>query len=108
MNTETIYTLLSGFNEIVVKILNNYFLSSSLKHFVYRDFKCLIEKFSKENHDIHAPIKKKLLTLNHVPYIQKVLKEAIIKQSQLEIAYIKIKTIENLKLYIYIYIYTYV
>ena len=62
--------------------------------------KCLIGKFSKENHDIHAPIKKKLLTFNHVPYIQKVLKEAIIKQSQLEIAYIKIKTIENLKLYI--------
>ena len=37
----------------------------------------------------HAPIKKKLLRVNHVPYMTKALLKAIMKRSKLENKYVK-------------------
>ena len=40
-------------------------------------------------------LKKKFLTANHVPYMTKSLREAIIWRAELESKYIKNRTIEN-------------
>ena len=48
---------------------------------------------------MHAPIKRKLLRANHVPYLTKALRKAIMKRSELESKYVKNKTNENLKSY---------
>ena len=40
-------------------------------------------------------LKKKFLTANHVPYMTKSLREAIIRRAELESKYIKNRTIEN-------------
>ena len=45
----------------------------------------------------HAPIKGKLLGADHVPYMTKALRKAIMKRSELENKYAKNKTNENLK-----------
>ena len=47
---------------------------------------------------MHAPIKSKLLRANHVPYMTKTLRKAIMKRSELEKIYVKNKTNENLNL----------
>ena len=44
-------------------------------------------------------MKKKILQANHVPYMTKSLRKAIMKRSESEIKFVKSKTIENLKLY---------
>ena len=49
--------------------------------------------------NIHTPIKKKLLRANHVPYMTKALRKAIMKRSELESKYVKNKTSENLRSY---------
>ena len=48
---------------------------------------------------MHAPIKRKLLRANHVPYTTKVLKKAILKRFEFENKYVKNKTSESLKSY---------
>ena len=48
---------------------------------------------------MHAPIKGTLLRSNHVPYLTKALRKAIMERSELENKYIKNKTNENLKSY---------
>ena len=40
-----------------------------------------------------------MLRTNHVPYMTKTLRKAIMKSSELKIKYVKIKTNENLKSY---------
>ena len=47
---------------------------------------------------MHAPIKRKFLRANHVPYLTKTLRKAIMKRSELENKYLKNKTNENLNL----------
>ena len=47
----------------------------------------------------HAPIKRKLLRDNHVPYMTTALRKAIMKRSELKNKYVKNKTNENLKSY---------
>ena len=49
--------------------------------------------------NIYAPIKKNLLRANHVPYMTKALRKAIMKRSELASKYVKNKTSENLKPY---------
>ena len=44
-------------------------------------------------------MKKKILQANHVPYMTKSLRKAIMKRSESETKFVKSKTIENLKLY---------
>ena len=49
--------------------------------------------------NIYAPLKKKLLRANHVPYMTKALRKAVMKRSELESKYVKNKTSENLRSY---------
>ena len=44
---------------------------------------------------MHAPIKRKFLRANHVPYLTKTLRKAIMKRSELENKYVKNKTNEK-------------
>ena len=50
--------------------------------------------------NIHAPIKRKLLRANHVPYMRKALRKAIMKRSELETKYAKNESSVNSKSYI--------
>ena len=43
----------------------------------------------------HAPLKKKFIRANHVPYMTKALHKAIMKRSQLESKYYRDSTVEN-------------
>ena len=47
----------------------------------------------------HAPLKKKFISANHVPYMTKNLRKAIMKGSQLENKYIGNSTVENMNKY---------
>ena len=49
--------------------------------------------------DKHAPLKKKIIRANHVPYMTKALRKAIMKRCELESKYYKNNTNENKKLY---------
>ena len=106
---------------MVVSVLKHTFHRSVSKQLVYRDHKNfdwvifdrelegkLNEQINEYKHfeeifleilNIHAPIKKKLLRANHVPYMTKALRKAIMKRSELESKYLKNRTNENLKSY---------
>ena len=43
----------------------------------------------------HAPLKKKVVRANHVPYMTKALRKAILKRSALENKYLRNNTTEN-------------
>ena len=47
---------------------------------------------------MHAPIKSELIRANHVPYMTKTLRKAIMKMSELEKIYVENKTNGNLNL----------
>ena len=120
-NTKGISTGLSDFHKMVVSVLRHTFHWSAPKELVYRDYKSfdrvvfkreLGDKFNQQINEykhfeqifleivnINAPIKKKLLRANHVPYMTKALRKAIMKRSELESKYVKNKTNENLKPY---------
>ena len=105
---------------MVITVLKQTFQRSSPKELVYRDYKNfdrltfkreLEEKLNQQINEYkrfkqillevlhtHAPIKK-LLRANHVPYMTKALRKAIMKRSELESKYVKNKTNENLKSY---------
>ena len=102
-------------------MLKQTFQRSSSKELVYRDYKNfdrltfkreLEEKLNQQINEYkhfeqiflevlntHAPIKRKLLRANHVPYMTKALRKAIMKRSELESKHVKNKTNENLKSY---------
>ena len=96
---------------MVVSVLKHTFRRSAPKELVYKDCKNfdrvifireLEDKLSQRTSDykhfkrifleilnIHAPIKKKLLRGNHVPYMKKELRKAFIKRSELESKHVK-------------------
>ena len=106
---------------MVITVFKQTFQRSSPKELVYRDYKNfdrltfkreLEEKLNQQINEYkhfeqiflevlntHAPITKKLLRANHVPYMTKALRKAIMKRSELESKYVKNKTNENLKSY---------
>ena len=49
--------------------------------------------------NIDTPLKKKVIRANHVPYMTKSLRKAIMKRSQLESKYLRNSTVENMKMY---------
>ena len=120
-NTKAISTGLPDFHKMVITVLKRTFQRSSPKELVYRDYKNfdrltftreleekLNQQINKYKHfeqiflevlNAHAPIKRKLLRANHVPYMTKALRKAIMKRSELESKYVKNKTNENLKSY---------
>ena len=61
----------------------------------YQEFeKTFIEILNK-----HAPMKKKLVSGNQVPYMTKTLRKAIMRKSEWETKYFKLKTNDTLKAY---------
>ena len=106
---------------MVVSVLKHTFRRYAPKELVYRDYKNFdrvifkreledklnqqineykhFEQIFLETLNVHAPIKKKLLRANHVPYMTKALRKAIMKRSELESKYLKNRTNENLKSY---------
>ena len=102
---------------MAITVLKQTFQRSSPKDPLYKDYKNLDrltfkreleEKLNQQINEYkhfkqiflevlntHAPIKRKLLRANHVPYITKALRKAIIKRSELENKYVKNKANEK-------------
>ena len=59
----------------------------------------ILKKTYLEVLDNHAPIKNKTICANHVPYMSKALRKAIMRRSNLENKYHKNRTPENKLLY---------
>ena len=54
-------------------------------------------KYFLEILNIHVPVKRKLLRANHVPYMTKALRKAIMKRSELQSKYVKNKILYLIK-----------
>ena len=121
-NTVAITTYLSDFHEMVITILKTAFAKLVPKRVIYRDyknfnrdkFKGKLEEKINENSNLfgkydffqktfllvlnkYAQIKTNILRAPHVPYVTKILREAVIKRTELETKYLKNKTGINLK-----------
>ena len=105
---------------MILTILKSTFPKAKPKQIVYRKFKnfdlenflneirtkmqsidkyeTFEEKFLKVLNK-HAPLKKKFIRANHVPYMTKNLCKAIMKRSQLENKYIRNSAVENMNKY---------
>ena len=119
-NTITFASGLSDFHKMILTILKSTFPKVRPKQIVQRKFKnfdlknflneirtkmqsidkyeTFEEKFLKVLNK-YAPLKKKFIRANHVPYMTKNLRKAIMKRSQLENKYISNSTVENMNKY---------
>ena len=121
-NTSTICTGLSDFHKMVVTVLKSCFQKQNPKEIMYRDYKkfdisnfkselkCALNETKMKSYgnfekvflqvlDKHAPVKKKLVRANGVPYMTKALRKAIMRRSQLEKSFYKHRTTEKKVLY---------
>ena len=121
-NTSSVFTGLSDFHKLVLTVFKTTFVKSKPKELFYRDYKhcnhecfekdlkCTLSTFEKINYqefqktfieilNNHAPVKKKLVSANQVPYMTKALRKAIMRRSALETKYFKPKTNNTLKGY---------
>ena len=118
---EAISTSLYDLHKMLASVFKHNFHRSAPKELVHRDYKNFDRVvFKREVEDkqnqqineykhfkeifleilnIHAPIKRKLLRANHVPYITKALRKEVMKRSELESKYVKNEKSENLKSY---------
>ena len=90
---ETIYRSYRNFD-------NNFF-RNDLNHnleFVNGNYTKL-KKFVLEVYNWHAPVKKRLVRANEVPYMTKHIRKAIAKRSMLENKYHKNKSVDSLRAY---------
>ena len=120
--SDCLFTGFSDCYKLELSVFKTTFSKSKPKEIIYRNFKKCNEKdFNQElrgrlsielldNYNSfenvfidvlnrHAPIKKKVATANHVPYVTKALRKAIMKRSQLEETYFKKRTQESFKNY---------
>ena len=118
--TVVLESSLSDFHKLVVSVLKSYFKKEDPKVIYYRDYKYFDnEMFSNElenelrkigsltlNYDIfknvcmdainkHAPLKRKYIRANHAEYMDKELRQAIMKRSKLRNYYLKHRSEEN-------------
>ena len=120
-NTTAISTGLSDFHKMTITVLKQSFKRNKPKEIMYRNYKgfnkgnfknelkdslslsiCDYESFETvflKVLDKHAPLKTKIIRANHVPYMTKTLRKAIMKRSELESKYYKNNTIENRNTY---------
>ena len=119
-NTTTVVTGLSDFHKMVVTALKISINKCTPKIVTYRDYKKFdlgIFKTELRNSmqnikdyntfetifltvlNKHAPIKQKVLRGNHVPYMTKALRKAIMKRSELKTKYLKHRTQDKLLSY---------
>ena len=121
-NTTTTFTGLSDCHKLVLTVLKTTFSKNKPKELFYRDYKKF--NFSDFNDELktifsrntvgscyqfdqiflnvldkHAPMKRKLLRVNHSTYISKPLRKAIMKRSYLEKIYLKNKSEKSFKEY---------
>ena len=115
-DTTTVATGLSDFHKMILTVLKTTMQRVSPKEIIYRDYKHFepnnfrsdlrknlesindYESFEKIVLSIlnkHAPLKKKVVRANHVPYMTKALRKAIMKRSALENKYLRNNTTEN-------------
>ena len=119
-HTQTISTGLSDFHKMSITVLKTKYEKMSAREVNYRDYKNFNDAHFKRDllaflpnctsyesfEDIflrvlekHAPLKKKYIRANEVPYMTKSLKKAIMKRSQLESKYYRSKSEEDKKVY---------
>ena len=123
-HTAVVATGISDFHKIILTIFRTTFTKRKPKEILYRDYKNLnvssfnddlqreLNKFSNniisfENFETtflkilnnHAPMKKKFVQANEVPYMTKKLKKAIYKRSRLNNKYCRDKTVQSEKEY---------
>ena len=105
---------------MIVTVLKTTFEKAKLKVITYRSFKnfnsenfnkCLGRSLSNckncseyegrflEVFNMHAPLKKKVVRANEVPYMTKALRKAFADRSRLENKYYKNRSVENLRAY---------
>ena len=111
-NTTTLATGLSDFHKMILTALKSTFPKLKPKEIIYRNFINFdLNNFKNNirtnsqlvgNYDgfekvlnNHAPLKKKFIRANHVPYMTKALRKAIMKRSQLESKYYRDSTVKN-------------
>ena len=120
-NTMTISTGLSDFHKMIITVLKSLFIKLKARETYYRDYKNFsfnsfredltlsLDRMNKgfdsfedtfmKTFNRHAPMKKKFVSANEVPYMTKALKKAIMKRSELESKYLKNKSYQNMKIY---------
>ena len=119
-NTITFSSGLSDFYKLILTILKSTFPRVRPKQIVHRKFKNFdlnnfknerrtkmqsIDRYETFEEEVlkvlnkHATLKKKFIRANHVPYMTKNLRKAIMKRSQLENKYISNSTTENMNKY---------
>ena len=119
-NTLAVSTGLSDFHKMSITVLKTKFEKEKPREVYYRDYKRFNEVVFKNDlktylhmgisyevfEDVfleilekHAPMKKKFVRNNEVPYMTKKLKKAIMKRSELETKYHKTKHSMDLKVY---------
>ena len=107
-NMKTISKGLSDFRKMVITVLKQAFQRSSPKELVYRDYKNFnrfifkkeregkySEQISLEILNIHVTIKRKLFVANHALCMIKALGKTIMKRSELEKEYVKIRHLNS-------------
>ena len=115
-NTITLASGLSDCHKMILTILKTTFPKAKRKEIIYRNYKNFDFKIFKndlrkniesvDNYEVfeteflnvlnnHAPQKKKVIRANHVPYMTKPLRKAIMKRSQLENKYLQNSSNEN-------------
>ena len=121
-NTITAFAGISDFHKLVLPVLKINFTKTKPKEMIYRDYKnfnyflfndevknvldldkinsyAMFEELFLKVLDKHAPVKKKVVRANHVKYISKPLRKAIMKRLYLEKVYFKKQTTASLERY---------
>ena len=120
-NTMTISTGLSDFHKMIITVLKSSFIKLKARETYYRDYKNFSSNSFREDLMLslgrinkgfdsfedtfmktlsrHAPMKKKFVRPNEVPYMTKVLRKEIMKRSERESKYLKNKSYQNMKIY---------
>ena len=119
-NTLTISTGLSDFHKVIITVLKSSFIKLKVRETYYRDYKNFsINSFREDltlsldhinkgfdsfedtfmkTFNRYAPMEKKFVRANEVPYMTKALRKAIMQWSELESKCLKNKSHQNMKI----------
>ena len=91
---EKIYGDYSKFNEDVFRdnLINKFSENDTIDYEVF-------ESIFLQVLNTHAPLKKKMVRANHIPYMTKTLRKAIMRRSALENKYYKSKSLKDKEVY---------
>ena len=117
-HTKTICSGLSDFHKMVITVLKTTFQKSKPREIIYRNYSKINEEIFRDDLissltmknkldsvefeervlcvlNNHAPLKKKVVRANQMPYMTKKLRKAIMKRSALEKRYYKSKSLKD-------------